>query len=339
MPDLHRILIIQTAYIGDVILVTPLLRACQKHFPAAEVDIVVIPAALNIVESHPALHRAIVYDKRGTQAGWRGFRRLAGELRAGNYNLALVPHRSARSAALAWLSQAPQRVGFSTSSGAMLFTDRVPYRQNDHEVERNLALLGAVGITPGWLPPEIVTTEADQRVVQELLAGFPPATPLITMAPGSIWATKRWPEAHFRRLAEMVIDAGLPLIMVGSAGDRSLCQRICSGLPGLWRNSAGELTLRQSAELIRRAAVLVSNDSAPLHLASAVDTPAIAIFGPTIPEFGFAPCSRDSIIVEQELPCRPCSIHGGKKCPLGTHECMIAIKPERLMAELVKLAR
>jgi len=335
LHKIEKILIIQTAYIGDVLLVSPLIRASQDLFPHASIDALVIPAAANGLENNPALHRLIIYDKRGRDAGVRSLLKLSGRLRHEGYDLVLVPHRSLRSAFLAWWTRAALRVGFATSSAAFLFTHRVVYDRNRHEVERNLALLGALGREPGLVQPEIFPDEADRCAVDQMLASLDgTCEALIAIAPGSIWATKRWPAESYRRLAEMILAAGWHLVWVGSKGDRTLCAEISAGLSGSWHNGAGELSLRQSAELIRRAQVLVSNDSAPLHLASAVGTAAVAIFGPTIPEFGFAPLSAGSVIVQIELPCRPCSIHGGKSCPIATHKCMTGIPPEMVFAEL-----
>jgi heptosyltransferase II len=338
LPKIEKILIIQTAFIGDVVLVTPLIKASRAHFPFATVDIMVIPAAANIVETNPALDRVIIYDKHKSQSGWRGFAAVARKLRQEHYDLLLAPHRSLRSAMLAWWSRAPIRVGFSTSSGARLFSHRVVYNQSDHETERNLSLLTPLGIDPGLIRPEIFPTDADRFVVDQLLTGLSRANaPFIAMAPGSIWATKRWPADAFRRLAEKADVAGLAVIWVGGESDRLLCESISRGSHGRWINSAGRLTLRQSAELIRRAEVLVSNDSAPLHLASAVNAPAVAIFGPTVPAFGFAPSSDSSVVVQQILSCRPCSIHGGKKCPIDTHECMTSISPAMVFTEVMRI--
>ncbi len=338
--DLKKILIVQTAFIGDVILVTPLIRACRNHFPAAAVDILVIPAAANLVETNPGLGRVIVYDKRNAQSGWCGFVSMAKQLRQEGYDLLLVPHRSLRSALLAWWSRAPWRVGFSTSSGAWLFTRRVVYDRSIHEVERNLSLLTAMGIDPGRVTPELFPTDEDRVAVDRFLGSLISAdAPLVAIAPGSIWATKRWPAAYYLSLAEKAAAAGFALVLIGGESDRALCDRICSEVGARCRNSAGLLTLRQSAELLRRADVLVSNDSAPLHLASAVNVSTVAIFGPTVPAFGFYPYSDRSVVVQNPLNCRPCAIHGGIKCPIGTHECMISISPERVLAEVIKIIK
>ncbi|HNW59759.1 MAG TPA: lipopolysaccharide heptosyltransferase II [bacterium] len=338
MAKVEKILIIQTAFIGDVILVTPLLQACRDHFPDAVVDILVIPAAGTIVETHPALRRAILYDKRKSQAGWHGLITMARRLRREGYDLVLSPHRSLRSAFLAWRTRAAIRVGFDTSSGARLFTHRVVYDRSRHEVERNLSLLTALGIDPGWIPPQIFPTAADRAEVDWQLAGLDAvAAPLVAIAPGSIWATKRWPAASFRQLAERIAAAGWPLVWIGGEDDRALCEQISQGMAGHQLNCAGRLTIRQSAELIRRAAVLVCNDSAPLHAASAVDMPTVAIFGPTVPEFGFGPCSSVAAIIQEQLPCRPCSPHGGHKCPIGTHACMTGIPVERVFQEIKRI--
>jgi len=333
-----QILIIQTAYIGDVLLTTPLIQACRDHFPDAAIDIMVIPAAGPLVETHPALRQVILYDKRKSQSGCRGVIAMAGRLRRTQYTLVLTPHRSLRSAVLAWCSRARIRIGFDTSSGVLLLTHRVRYDRTRHEVERNLSLLTALGIVTGPKRPQIYATAADCKVVDQRLEGLAaPGQPLIAIAPGSIWATKRWPAASFRQLAERIVGAGWPVVWIGGTQDRPLCEEISRGRAGRWLNGAGQFSFRQSAEVIRRAALLVSNDSAPLHAASAMGTPTVAIFGPTVTEFGFGPLSEVATVVQRDLACRPCSIHGGRTCPIGTHACMTGITVEQVFNEIVRM--
>jgi heptosyltransferase-2 len=171
--------------------------------------------------------------------------------------------------------------------------------------------------------------------MEELLQGFPAAN-MIALAPGSVWNTKRWPEEHFRALGRLLADEGYAVVLIGGPGDVGLCDRIAAGIPReMVLQAAGKCSLLQSAELIRRSRVLVSNDSAPMHIAVGVRTPVVGIFGATSPSFGFAPIGTDDIVVERDdLSCKPCSIHGGTRCPIGTFECMISLSPS-LVAERV----
>ena len=161
--------------------------------------------------------------------------------------------------------------------------------------------------------------------------------PMVALAPGSVWFTKRWPEEHFLAVARALLHDGVPVVLVGGADDAALCARIAEGCGegAAILNAAGRLSLLQSAELLRRCALLVSNDSAPMHLAGAVGTPVFALFGATVPSFGFAPLGpRDRVFELQGLACRPCGIHGGQECPIGTFVCMRDLTPASLLAPI-----
>jgi heptosyltransferase-2 len=222
-------------------------------------------------------------------------------------------------------------VGFSTSAGRFLFTKIATYDPDKHEILRNLKLLGELDIHAPFERPMVYPSEADRTLVVQMLVdrfglGWEEQT-LIAVAPGSVWNTKRWPEEYFQELIRLLADRHLNIALVGGKEDAGLCERLSARHPRVM-NAAGKLTVLQSADLIRRSDVLVSNDSAPMHLAVAMDTPVLAIFGATVPEFGFAPVGEQNRIQQTDgLPCRPCSIHGGKHCPIGTFECMLRITP------------
>ncbi len=335
--SIRKILIVQTAFIGDVVLATPLIKAAKCSFPQAMVHAMVIPAAANLLETNPHLERLIVYDKRGSDSGLTGLLRMIGKMRTEAYDAVFVPHRSLRSAVIARGTGARWRVGFTTSAGAFLLTQKVSYVQSAHEVDRNLALIEALDIPIADRTPEVFSDAADVVAIDNLVSqqGMS-GRDLIAVAPGSVWATKRWPAGYFRTLMSRLVDEGFGVGLIGGEADRELCQRIVAGLEDRVLNACGQLSLRQSAELMRRCRVLVSNDSAPQHLATAVGTPVIAIFGSTVPAFGFYPYGANNTIVEHELSCRPCGIHGRNRCPIGTFECMRAILPERIHQSVLK---
>jgi heptosyltransferase-2 len=330
----QRIAIVQTAFIGDVVLATPLAEAVKRALPEAEVTFVVIPATANLVEHHPHVDRVLVFDKRGSERGIAGLRSLVRKLKG--LDIALIPHRSFRSAVAVFWAGVPIRVGFDNSAGAFLFTHTVPY-QRLHEVERNLSLLSPLGVRTERLAPRIYPDEEDRRVVSSFLQEQP-RSPVVALAPGSIWPTKRWPLQYYRDLTRLLVHRlGTTPVLVGSSEDRALCDEIAAGVDGQALNAAGRLTLRQSAELLRRCHVVVTNDSAPAHLSSAMGTPVVALFGPTIPEFGFAPYGEGHRIFERALPCRPCGWHGGKHCPTGTFECLRSISPAEVLAAVEEI--
>ena len=321
--DRSRCLVIQTAFLGDVVLTTPLLSAlAERHGP---VDVVTTPVAASLLETHPAVRTVIRYDKHGTQRGWRGIQELSSELRGRRYSIVYLPHRSIRSAALALLTGAKERVGFAGSVAAISYSRRVPRSPTGHEVERLLALAGTAAAAARV---NLGLTPDDHSVADRWLEAHRIAPGFVALAPGSIWGTKRWP--YYAQLAARLEQR---CVIVGGPGDSSLADAIVAAAPGRAVSAVGALGLRGSAALIRRAGVLVTNDSAPLHLATAVGTPVVAIFGPTVPQFGFGPRGQDDTAVGVEgLACRPCSRHGPEHCPLGHHRCMRDLGIETVVA-------
>lgn len=326
-------LVIQTSFIGDTVLTTPLLAQLANR---GAVDVVTTPASAALLANHPAVRRVIPYDKRGVDAGIRGFLRLVRQLRESSYDVAFLAQGSMRSALLALLARVPSRVGFSTSGGSWLYPTRVPHRDDVHHAARLLQPSRPNGreATAEELRPSLYPGEAERTAVDALLraGGAAPGDALVALAPGSVWGTKRWP--WYPQLAA-ALSSSAHVVVVGGIEDGVLAGAIAESAPGTI-DATGRLSLLGSAELLRRCAVLVTNDSAPEHLASAVDTPTVALFGPTVPEFGFGPLARRAAVLGlEELPCRPCDRHGPERCPLGHHRCMRDLAPE-LVADRVR---
>ena len=261
--DRSPCLVIQTAFLGDVVLTTPLLSAlAERHGP---VDVVTTPAAGSLLETHPAVRSVIRYDKHGRDRGISGLWKLSRELRSRRYSMVYLPHRSFRSAVLALLSGARERVGFAGTAASISYTRRVPRPEGGHEVERLLALPPAPSQR---LTVSLGLTADDHRQAERWLERHAIAPGFVALAPGSIWGTKRWPY-----YADLVVRLGRPCVVIGSAADCDLADSIVTAAPTRAVSAAGALGLRAAASLISRAAVLVTNDSAPLHLATAVGTP------------------------------------------------------------------
>jgi heptosyltransferase-2 len=329
-------LVVQTAFLGDVVLTTPLLTAlAQRHGP---VDVVTTPAAAPLLETHSAVRRTIVYDKRGTDRGWRGLRALAQRLASHGYERAYLPHRSLRTAMLALLARIPVRVGFA-GGPSFLYTESRRKPALGHEVDKLLALADE---PPAVYAPHLRTTAEDDRAAADLLAaagiGAEEQDRFVALAPGSIWGSKRWP--YYGELAGQLARKTV-VVAVGGPDDVQLGEEIVRAVGrtgGRAVNACGKLTLRQSAALIGRATLLVTNDSAPLHVATAMGTPVVAVFGPTLPEFGFSPTRPGDLALGVEgLDCRPCSRHGPPRCPLGHHRCMRDLGPEVVAAAIEEI--
>lgn len=327
------ILVIQTAFVGDLVLSTPLFEAARTRLGAGRVGAVVRPETANLLRNNPHVDDIVIYDKQDTQKGPLELLRLAHRLRGAAYDVALIPHRSFRSALLGYLAGVPVRVGFDRSAGKMLLTDRVSYRTT-HEVDRNLALLASWEVNTDGIRPALYPDDGDRMRVDALMreSAIAPSEQLCGVSPGSVWATKRWLPGRYaeliRRLAE---EYGYRSVLFGSSGDRPLCTEIAaeSGVDPL--NAAGALTLLQSAALSARCSAVVSNDTGMGHVAAAMNIPVVAVYGPTVPAFGFVPHGPGHQVVETALDCRPCSSHGGNRCPIGTHDCMLGITVDRVI--------
>jgi len=337
-----RILIIQTAFIGDVILTLPLLQLCKRTFPNSEIDFIAIPAAKSILETHQDLNELILYDKKDSDRGIKPFRKMVRKLRGKNYDLALVPHRSLRSATLAFLSRASQRIGFHRSAGKYLLTDIVLYPSDGtHEINRNLHLLKPFQIDPTQkVYPKLSFSSEDEVVVKNWLKenSLDDRSKIITVAPGSVWNTKRWLPERFAEVIDSLAADGFSVILIGGPADVELANQILNLLKSPVANAVGKMSIRQSALLIKHSTVLLTNDSAPMHLAVSVGTRVAAIFGPTITDFGFYPYGEDDVVIETDnLSCRPCGSHGGNACPISTFDCMKKISPEKVLEQILIL--
>jgi heptosyltransferase-2 len=325
-----RGVVIQTAFFGDVILTTPLIRRAAERL-GGPVDVVALPAVLPVLANNPFVREGIAFDKHGKDRGIVGFLRLARLLRRRKYEVAYLAQSSVRSALLAAAAGIPRRIGFRGAPGGFLHTHSVAARGEPHQVERLLALADGA---PDRREPEIYPGPEERAAVDALLAEAGIREEFVVLAPGSQWGSKRWP--YFPDLARAVAQE-IPLALVGGSGDRADARAIRTALgPGTpVADGTGRLSLLAAGELIRRARVLVSNDSAPVHLASAVGTATVEIYGPTAPIFGFAARAAWSRIVEHDpMDCRPCHHHGPPACPLGHHRCMREISISRVLAEV-----
>ena len=328
-----RALIVQTAFLGDTALTLPLVRDARAALPGARLCVLTLPALAPLFQGSPCVDEVLIDDKRGAHSGLRGLWRLTGELKARGFDLALVPHRSFRSALLVYLARIPRRVGFSSSAGRWLFTDRVPFTWLVHDLERNLALLKALAPGVAVRDDEAIflhAAEPVKRALDERLSaeGVGRDTTLVGVHPGSAWPTKRWLPERFAELCRRFEKAGERVVLIGGPADRELCATLARDSGALdW---SGRTTLDELKALMPRLSLLVTNDSGPMHLATGSGTPTLAIFGPTTRELGFFPYGPGHRVLEADLSCRPCGLHGAKACPEGHFLCMRLITTEQV---------
>jgi heptosyltransferase-2 len=319
--------VIQTAFIGDVVLATPLFEAARRSSPDTRIIAVVRRGCDNLLENNPHIDTILVWDKQGKGRGIGGILSLAGQLRRNGVVTALIPHRSVRTGLSALFSGARERIGFAKGGGAVFHTVRVPWLTGIHEVERNLMLAKALGWETDGLRPAVYPDDGDRSAVDRIVRGI---GSFFVLAPGSVWPTKMWPAESYRAVGGYFTRKGLQALISGGSGDSVICSEIAEGIPGAL-DVSGRLTLRQSAELYRRSAFVLTGDTAPQHLASAAGARVYSIFGPTVREFGFWPYSERGTVIEENVSCRPCGIHGHRVCPNRTHHCMRRITSEKVI--------
>ncbi len=343
---MHRILVIHTAYPGDLILTTPLFEALKSSDPAMSLTLLTIPTNAGLFTNNPFVDHIITYDKQGSEKGIFPFLRLVRKIRHMGFHTAIIPHPSLRSALFTFLGRIPERVGFSSRWCSFLYTRRVTVSDDDHEVERNLKLAEALipGLSAAGIKPRLCPDDRDRVHVRRLLLDSDVAEreDFTAIAPGSSWNTKAWPETKYEELIT-ILRKESALVLIGGEDDRELCERLQGGVdpengfPVV--SLAGKVNLIQAAVVISLSRVLVSGDSAPVHLASAMDTPVVVIYGPTVTGFGFTPYRVPHVIIEKNLPCRPCSAHGPMVCPLGHFRCMMEIGVDEIHRAIVELVR
>jgi len=341
------IAIIQTAFPGDVILTGGLVRSIRKSWPELPLAIIVRPDCLDLASMMDRDITVITYDKRGSEKGTAGLHHVAGQLSDGPWDMALIPHRSFRSALLARRARFKFRIGFNVGIQQFIHTDVVTYRRGIHEIERNYDLLsllnGKVNRTlddgthqySSALQAPLFHLTDEGFGEAESIGAIPP---FAALAPGSVWPTKRWPELHWVTLAEWLAEAGLSIVWTGGPDEQDLCQQL-TATSGTGVVAAGKLSWKGTAALLKKAQVLIANDSAQVHLAGAVGCPVVALFGPTVPAFGFGPLGKGSRSIGITLGCRPCRLHGSRNCPEGHFRCMRDLKPATVLRSAVNTIR
>lgn len=320
MNELKKILVIQTAFIGDVILATAVLEKLHTHYPEAEIDFLIRKGNEPLLKNHPFLHEVLIWDK---QAGkYTNLILMMNKVRKNKYDVVVNLQRFASSGTLTACSKAKEKLGFKKNPLSFLFTKSFEHpigskdRSGPHEVERCLALIEHL-TDKQFQRPKLYPSDEDRTMVE-------PYThqPFITISPASVWFTKQTPKEVWVHFLKKIPKHQVYLL--GGPGDTKLCAEILKDSEHPHTEIlAGKLSLLQSAALMSKAVMNYTNDSAPLHLCSAVNAPVAAVFCSTIPEFGFGPLSDKSLVIQthEHLDCRPCGLHGFHECPKGHFKC------------------
>jgi heptosyltransferase-2 len=333
--EIKKILIVQTASIGDVVLATPVVEKLRDFYPDAKIDFLVKNGIESLLTSHPKIKRVLVWDKSTDK--YKHLKQLIVVIRERKYDLVVNLQRFASSGLITALSGAHIRLGFNKNPFALFFTKSVKHNissnpaKSRHEIYRNLSVIDVVTDDSRNFPLKLYPTKTDFAKVSQFKT-----KKYICVAPTSLWFTKQYPaEKWIEFLSE--VDEDLIVYFLGSKSDRGACDFIIheSGHQNSL-NLSGKLSFLESAALMKDASMNFVNDSAPQHFASAMNAPLTSVFCSTVTAFGFGPLSDDSVVVETDdaLSCRPCGLHGFKACPEKHFKCAFGIKKEKLLARI-----
>lgn len=331
---MDRFLVIQTAFLGDVILATPVIEKLQAFYPKAHIDVLVRKGNEALLANHPAINQILIWEKgRGK---YRSFLKLLQTIRSNDYDCVVNLHRYASSGILTTLSGAKRTIGFDKNPFSPLFHHQQKHTIGNgaHEVERNLGLVEEL-TDSSFVSPKLYPSEKDFAAIEAYRQ-----SPYICVAPTSVWATKQMPAEKWIEMIDQ-FPAKYSICLLGGPEDEEACRALiakCSHAR-VFMNLAGSLTYLQSAALMQGAVMNYVNDSAPLHIATAMNAPVTAVFCSTVPRFGFGPLSDQSFIVETPIPdlyCRPCGLHGHVSCPEGHYRCAHSIDVNQLLEPFQK---
>ena len=328
-----KILIIQTAFLGDVILALPMVQTIKNHLPDAFIDFLCIPSTMGVLLNHPAINKVIPYDKKGGDK-FDKFIEVLSEIREAEYDIVITPHRYFRSALLTYYSEAKIRIGFRENSLAFLLTRKVQYIKDKHEVYRNLELVKQI---PGLeydekkvsLKPELYPLAKQKEKVRHLIH----KPNLISFAPCSKWFTKQLPTEKSVEIARKLLFKGYNIALLGGENDAEYCNELEKLInDNSLVNLCGNTSPLESYEVMTQSKALITVDSAAQHLGSASGIPIVLIYGSTDISFGFYPLTSNYKIAEiDSLKCRPCTDHGRDKCPLGHFKCMFELDADKII--------
>lgn len=326
-----RILVVQTAFIGDVILITPLVREIKNLFPNSKIDVLLTPETAAIMGNNPHVKSIILFDKR--KAKFKSFLKTLKIINEKKYDLAFSPHSSSTTGLLLFISGIPIRIGFGRWLARHLLTHKVYNIGNFHKIEKNLRLLTPITNEKFSHQTELFPTQEMLDLADRLLSKLGDTfKKLIAIAPGSNWFTKRWPKEYYQALVNLLVSKGYGIIFIGSSEERKVCDEISSKQNSL--NLAGELSILESAAVVKKCDLMICNDSGALHIANAMETDVISFFGPTVKDIGYYPFRKNDLVMEVDLECRPCSTHGENNCKLGHHNCMRLIEPANVLQQV-----
>lgn len=340
---LKRILIRSTNWIGDAIMTTPAIRTLRQNYPDAEITLLALPWVSDVFAASPRIDKIFVYEKKGRHQGLRGKWQLAAELRKKHFDAAILLQNAFEAALITTLAKIPTRGGYTTDGRGLLLTHGVhkdPAIGEKHQVYYYQEMLAGLGLTPGENSLELFLSsddEASARQGLDTLFSRQGRGPVIGLNPGAAYGpAKRWPAEKFAQLAAQLIEQSHALILIfGTKADQAAAATILAAVPEPERilDITGKTTLAAAMAYIDCCDVFVSNDSGLMHVAAALQTPTIAIFGST-DHIATGPFSDKARIIRKPLDCSPCM---KTHCPKHHFQCMEQIQPQEVFSAVQRL--
>ncbi len=334
---MQKILVIQTAFIGDAILTLPMIQKLKETFSSSEIHVLCIPSTKEIFMSSPVVDDVKIIDKRGKHKSLFSLIFFARKLKHENYARIYSPHRSFRTSLIVLLCSVKKTYGFSNANIRFVYKNLVEYFSSKHEVQRNLDLMGFEYKNDEWriLPALKVTWEQETRITNYIQKNN--IKNFIALAPGSIWNTKKYPKEYYIDIVNSLRDK-YSIALIGGKKDVELCNEIKLGCGENVFIAAGMFSIVESIELLRRTKLLITNDSAPTHMGMCADVPTLTLYCSTVSNFGFYPYNRKSSILSfDDLDCKPCGIHGFRKCPLDHFKCGKKLLPNTVIKKVEEI--
>lgn len=330
---MKKILIIHTAFIGDIVLSTPLIKKIKQKYNNAEIYYLTTSIGKEIIKNNPMLKEIIVYDKNGKDRGLKGAFKIIKNIKKYDFDIAIIPHRYLRSTLIAFLAGIKIRIGYSNSEGKLFLTKKIEYLNSVHEVKRLLKLVDLSDFKDDKI--ELYPGKNDMEKVEKIWEKFElDNQKIVVIAPGSKWFTKMWPIEYYNLLLKKLEKLDIKVLLIGGEEEKKL--DIIETKNSI--NLIGKTKLLELVEIFNRSNILVSNDSSPLHIAAATDIYIIAIFGATTKELGFYPWTDNYTIIENNnLECRPCGLHGGNICDKGHFKCMKEMNPDIVYNKILEI--
>lgn len=328
----NRILFIQTAFIGDAILSLPAIQKLKEANSDFKIDVLCIPASSEIFKASPFVNEVIIIDKKGKHKSFFSTIKFVGELKKNKYSKIFSSHKSFRTSLIVLLLGVKNSYGFDNAALSLVYKYLIRYKSNYHEVQRNLDLIGFEYDEKSWrIKPVIIANESVKNKVELFLKNKNLGEDFISIAPGSVWETKRYPQKYFKEIIDYFISKKYKVVLIGGKEDKELCASLMDDDENVI-NTAGIFSVVESIELLKHAKLLISNDSAPTHMGMSADIKVLTIYCSTIAEFGFYPYNLKSRYLSfDQLDCKPCGIHGHKKCPINTFDCGIKLEPKIIL--------